>query len=283
MALKTRYPLAIRCPGGREVMERFGLRGEAPPKFDLEVVRPVADLMVTAHAPYSTGERRLSIADVDDAVREASIVHISEYIQTAVAELPNLQKINMHFSPKRWVYEDRTLVGDYDRLIDAVRRLADLASRRRLDLVLENNRAYWEGVPEDVSADRVDRDAQNAYFGVAPEEWMQVQKDVARPNVFLCLDTSHACTYAQSFVDLEVRQKTMRAYLDAGDALQHIHWNGNDLATNRGRRDMHLCIGTDTLPVDLHRAILGWNATLLLEHFYSVAELEAELRFIEGL
>ena len=283
MALKPLYPLAIRCPGRWEVMERFGLRAEAPPKLDLEVVRPVADLMVTAHAPYSAGERRLSIADVDDAVREASIARISEYIETAAAELPNLQKINMHFSPKRWVYKDLTLVGDYDRLIDAIRRLADLASRHRLDLVLENNRAYWDGVPEDMPADRVDRDAQNAYFGVAPEEWMQVQKDVDRPNVFLCLDTSHACTHAQSFVDLEMRRKTMMTYLDAGDALQHIHWNGNDLETNRGRNDMHLCIGADTLPVDLHRAIKRLNATLLLEHFYSVAELEAELRFIERL
>ena len=278
-----RYPLSISPKAGPEVMARFGLGAEAPTQLNPDVVDPIVDFVVTAHAPYSAGRYRLSIADVDDAVREDSIGQIAAYVAAAADRFPNLKKVNMHCSPKRWVYADRTLVGEYGRLIDAVRQLAAVAARHRLELVVENNRAYWEGVPEDVPADQVDRSVQNDYFGVAPGEWQQIQQDVDRSNVYLCLDPSHACTHAHTVVDLEKRRGVMRAYLEAGDALQHFHWNGNDLASNRGRQDTHMCIGTDTLPVDFHRAIKGWNATLLLEHFYSVEELERELTFIEGL
>ena len=283
MDVGTRYSLSISAKAGREVLDRFGLKVEAPTRLDSKAVDPVADLVVTAHAPYSDSGGRFSIADVDDGIREADIEKIAVYIKEAVERFPNLRKVNMHCSPKRWVYEDRVLVGEYGRLIDAVRRLARVASSHGLELVVENNRAYWEGVSEDVSADQVDRSEQNEYLGVMPEEWRQIQQDVDRSNVFLCLDPSHACTYAHISTDLDKRSEVMMAYLKAGDTLQHVHWNGNDLETNVGRQDTHMCIGTDSLPVEFHRAIKGWDATLLLEHFYSVEELEAELAYIEAL
>lgn len=279
----TRYPLSIQFKAGREVMERFGMMTEAPTRLVLEAVDVVADRVVSAHAPYSTGCARLSIADLDDAVREVSIDQLGRYIEAAATLFPNLQKVNMHSSPRRWVSGGRTLVGDYDRLIDGVRHLAGIAGRYGLELVLENNRTYWEGVPGRVPADRVNREAQNEYFGTAPEEWMQIQADVDRSNVFLCLDPSHACTYAHTFVEVEKRRERMMAFLNAGEALRHVHWNGNDLESVKGRQDMHMCIGADTLPRAFHRAVKGLDATLLLEHFYSVEELEAELGFIERL
>ena len=80
--------------------------------------------------------------------------------------------------------------------------------------MLENNRAYWEGVSDDLSPDQVDREAQNEYFGVEPEEWAQIQKDVNRAHVFLCLDPSPACTYAHTFADIPKPEAVMMAYLN---------------------------------------------------------------------
>jgi len=278
------YPdLSIVWKAGCEVVDRFGLTIEAPTVLNPDVIDPIADVVLTAHAPYSDSLGRFSIGDVNDAVREDAIGKITNYIEEAVQRFPKLQKVNMHCSPKRWASETRPLAGDYERLIDAVRQLSDVAAKHNIELMLENNRAYWEDVSDDLSPDQVDRETQNDYFGVAPEEWRQIQKDVDRSNVFLCLDPSHACTYAQVFVENEKREAVMMAYLDAGDALQHFHWNGNDLLSPVGRKDSHMCIGTDTLPVAFHRRIKNWRATLLLEHFYSVEELDTELAYIQQL
>jgi sugar phosphate isomerase/epimerase len=278
------YPdLSISWKAGREVAERFGLMIEAPTVLDADVVDPLADFVLTAHAPYSGSEGRYSIADVNDTIRDASIGKIAAYIEDAAGRFPKLKKINMHCSPKYWASDERPLHGRYERLVDAVQQLAGVAGKFKLELMLENNRAYWEGVPDDLSVEQVDRSEQNGYFGVEPGEWRQIQKDVGRSNVFLCLDPSHACTYAQTFVELDEREAVMMAYLEAEDALQHVHWNGNDLVTNIGRQDSHYCIGTDTLPLEFHKQIKGWQATLLLEHFYSVEALETELAFIEQL
>ena len=54
---------------------------EAPTRLVLEAVDAVADRVVSAHAPYSTGCTRLSIADLDDAVREVSIDQLGRYIE----------------------------------------------------------------------------------------------------------------------------------------------------------------------------------------------------------
>lgn len=278
------YPdLSIVWKAGREVMDRFGLMAEAPTELKPTVVDPIADVVLTAHAPYSDSLGRFSIGDVNDAVRNDAIGKITDYIEEAVRRFPKLQKVNMHCSPKRWASETRPLEGDYERLIDAVRQLSKVAAKHGLLLMLENNRAYWEDVPDDLSPDKVDRTEQNDYFGTAPEEWRQIQQDVDRSNVFLCLDPSHACTYAHIFVENEKREAVMMAYLDAGDALQHVHWNGNDLISPVGRQDSHMCIGTDTLPLAFHQRIKGWRATLLLEHFYSPEELETELAYIQKL
>ena len=132
-------------------------------------------------------------------------------------------------------------------------------------------------------AAEVDREAQNVYFGVEPDEWIQIQQDVARDNVVLCLDTSHACTYAQTLSGVEERRMTMMKYLEAGEALRHLHWNGNDLLTNVGRDDTHMSLHEDDLPDELHARLRDWDATQLLEHWYGEDALEGELAYIKGL
>jgi hypothetical protein len=47
--------------------------------------------------------------------------------------------------------------------------------------------------------------------------------------------------------------------------------------------DSHANVGQGSLPIEMHRAIKGLDATLLLEHFYSIEELEEELEYIDRL
>jgi len=273
----------LPCRAGRDVLARYGFSAEAGTSLGDSASDDVADLVRSAHAPYSNGEGRLSIADVDDSLRESAIVEIEDYIDKAHVRFPNLEKINMHCSPKRWASETRPLTGDYTRLIDAIRRIGARAKTHGLVVVVENNRAYWEGVPEDQPADQVDRAAQNEYFGVEPDEWIGIHGDVDRPNVFLCLDTSHACTFAQAVTGEAKRKAIMLRYLEAGEALRHVHWNGNDLETNIGRRDTHMSLHEDVLPDELHARLKSWDATLLLEHWKGEPALEDELAYIDAL
>ena len=275
--------LLLPYGAGREVLERYGFGVEAPTSLKDPAIDPVADLVVSAHALYSKDGIRLSIADVDDSRRSASIAEIVAYIEAAVSRFPNLRQINMHASPKRFLYEQFMLLGDYARLIDAIREIATTAAKHGLNIVVENNRAYWDGVPDDTEAETVDRREQNDYFATAPEEWRQVQIDVDRPNVSLCLDTSHACTYAQTVENLAEREAIMMRYLEAGDALKHFHWNGNDLLTNAGRQDKHFSLHEDSLPEILHARIKTWEGTRLLEHWYGEEKLEGELKYIGTL
>jgi sugar phosphate isomerase/epimerase len=275
--------LLLPCRAGRDVLTQHGFRAEAGTKLSDPSIVGVEDLVVSAHAPYNNKDGRLSIADVNDGLRETSISEIEAYVEAAQSLFPNLAQINMHCSPKRWASETRPLSGDYDRLIDAIRRIAEGAGKYGLRVVVENNRAYWEGVPDDQPADEVDRDAQNDYFGIEPEEWAGIQRDVDRPNVFLCLDTSHACTHTQTVTDPAEREDMMFRYLDAGDGLRHFHWNGNDLQTTAGRQDKHFSLHEDNFPDDLHARIKSWEGTHLLEHWYSEEALTQELAFIDGL
>jgi hypothetical protein len=65
--------------------------------------------------------------------------------------------------------------------------------------------------------------------------------------------------------------------------IRHVHWSDNYLYDTRGRNDSHASVGQGSLPIEMHRAIKGLDATLLLEHFYSIEELEEELEYIDRL
>ena len=129
----------------------------------------------------------------------------------------------------------------------------------------------------------MDWTGRNECFGASPEEWAQVCEDVDRPNVGLCLDSSHACTYAHSFADPGKRTERVLAFLTVPHLIRHVHWNDNYLYDVRGRTDSHAVLGKGSLPIELHRGIKRLDATVVLEHFYSIEELEEELGFIEGL
>jgi sugar phosphate isomerase/epimerase len=279
-----KYPLSAPLRVGVENLKRLNLTVEAGTSLNLTELEPFYDRIISAHAPFGKDGMRLNIAATDDDFRQMSLNYIIDYIDTA-RHLPNLKKINMHCAPKQWKAGGQTggQVGDYDRLIDGIRQVAAFADEHGFEVVVENNRAYWDSIADDVSAAEADRREMNEYFGTAPEEWIQIGEDINRPNVSLCLDPSHSCTYAQIFPDSEKRVEVMMAYLAKPELLGHVHWNDNDLFGVQGRQDSHLCIGKGSLPIEFHRTIKGLDATLLLEHFYSIEELEAELVYIDEL
>ncbi len=73
------------------------------------------------------------------------------------------------------------------------------------------------------------------------------------------------------------------SFLSIPELIKHVHWNDNYLYEARGRNDSHALLGKGTLPLEMHKAIKSLEATILLEHFYSIEELEKELEFIASL
>jgi sugar phosphate isomerase/epimerase len=73
------------------------------------------------------------------------------------------------------------------------------------------------------------------------------------------------------------------AFLKRPELIRHVHWSDNYLYDNRGRKDSHLSVGKGTLPKHLHEQIKKLDATILLEHFHGIAELEEELKYIDQL
>ena len=284
-----RHPL-VATVDAFDHIERLGLNGNAGTTLtnEVEAMNAFSQVLVSGHAPSSlqVGSKiRGNIASTDDEFRDMSIRTILDYVDVA-QRYPHLKLVNMHFAPKRWIDEtlDQYQTGTYDRLIDGVRQIAAFAERRGIQIVLENNCAYFElnGIADDVPAEKMDWADKNEYYGVSPEEWTQICEDVDRPNVGLCLDTSHACTYAHIFPE-DRRRERMMAFLAKPHLIRHVHWSDNYLYDTRGRNDSHVSVGRGSLPTELHRGVKRLDAVILLEHFYTIDELEQELEYVTAL
>lgn len=241
-------------------------------------VAPWEGLVQSLHLHYADAIGRLNIAALEDARRDASLDNMRQGL--AAARELGICKVVMHNAPRFW---DGQTVGDYDRLVNSLQRLADETLAEGTLICVENNRTYWDGCDPLTPVDRIDRTGINVYFADTPESWSRLVRDVARSNVRLCLDTSHAVTCAQRLPSLDARLEMMHAYLDAGEWIAHVHWNGNYLLDNRGRRDQHLSLHVDAIPLDVHRRVSKLNASLLLERPIDAATLMAEMAFIQQL
>ena len=280
----TKYPLAVPMGAGRETITRLGMTTESKIGQSIEDMRALSDLMSSAHAPTQKDGLRLNVGATDAEFREESIAEMLQFVETA-RQFPRVKKVNMHPGPKRWRDPEQTRgrCGDYGLQIDGIRRVADHAAARGLELVIENTNANFDGVADDTGADEIDWSERNQSFGSSPEDWMQIALDVDRPNVGLCLDSSHTCTYAHTFSDHDRRREAVMAFVSRPELIRHVHWNDNYLYDTRGRNDSHAVLGRGTLPLDMHRAIKSLDATIVIEHFYSVEDLEEELDFIGRL
>ena len=279
-----KHPLSAPVFAGLETLKSFGLLAESSMLDDIRVPDDYADVLISAHAPATAPDgSRLNIAATDDDFREMSIGIITKYIDDA-SRYPKVKQVNIHFAPRKWLDESQKAgqEGDYDLLIDGVRRIAAYADMQDIEIVMENGNAYWKDIDESVEPEELDWTTRNRYFGSAPEHWIEVCEDVDRDNVGLCLDSSHTCTYAQTFPESQ-REERVLAFLKKPDLIRHVHWSDNYLYDKRGRNDSHLSVGKGTLPTEMHRRIKRLDATILLEHFYTVEELKEELEYIDLL
>ena len=280
----TKYPLSAPAEAGSDNLRRLGLNTELGYESLDEEIAAFGDIAVSGHTPLYDGEIRLNIAATDADFQRMSIDKMLAYTDR-VKDLPRFKQLNIHPAPKQWVSETQASSheGDYGLMMDAIREIADYAARWGLELVLENNTNRWTGIADDLPPNEVDWGDKTIMFGSGPEEWIQICEEADRPNVALCLDSSHACTYAHTFSDHEQRVAVVMKYVSRPELLKHVHWNDNYLYDARGRNDSHAVLGKGTLPVELHRAIKGLDATLMIEHFYTIEELEEELGYISRL
>jgi sugar phosphate isomerase/epimerase len=280
----TKHPPAAPITVGLHDLARLELNTESPASLSSDDLRPFADLIVSCHAPSGADGQRLNVASKDDEFREWSINQLLLYVER-VGQLPKLKKVIVHPPRQQTFDENQDLVeqGAYERLIDSIKRLGEFARGLGLDLLLENQTRRFTGITDDMPASQIDWSGRNLNFASAPEEWIKICEDVDHPNVGLCLDSSHACTFAQTADDFQVREELVLAFLSKPHLIRHVHWSDNYLFDARGRQDSHLLIGKGSLSQEVHRTIKGLDATVLLEHYYSLPELEEELEFIRNL
>ena len=269
---------------GLEDLNRLGLVTEGQAHLTAPDYQPFAEIIVSGHGPYIEGGVRWNIAAVDDSFREESLATILSYFEM-VREFPRLKQVNLHFPPKLWRDErfPDGQRGDYGRMIDGFRGIAQAAAASGIEIVLENLNAFWEGIPAKASADSVDWTDRNESFGASPDEWIGICRDIDRDNVALCLDSSHVATFCHTIADEDQRTNAALSFLSAPEMVKHVHWNDNYLYDSRGRTDQHALLGKGTMPVELHKGIKRLDATLHIEHFYSIQELEDELEYIAAL
>lgn len=133
--------------------------------------------------------------------------------------------------------------GDYGRFVDAVTLLADEAGGNGLTICVENMPAPW---------------------GYSFQEWQRLPDDVDRPNVALCLDTSHAAQTTRCLAKTPAeREALLWAHLDVA-AIRHVHWSDDHLVDGRGEH-LHLSLGQGSLPRAFHQAVARLSATKSLE------------------
>ncbi len=269
----------------KDLLEQYDFGTEVGPELSPEKLDGILPRVRSAHAPWNDKTGRLNIAAVSPDYRAYSRQVITGFISRARAMLPRLELIVIHPAPRRW-WPDRRhegREGDYELLLEGLRRLAEHAQAAGLRLVLENNNRYWENANHELTAECSSPSDNYSHFADNPEEWLQVWRDVGRDNFGLCLDPAHAVTWAHTIDDPGRRAAGLMKYLDCPEAIRHVHWNDQYAFEKRGRVDQHLCIGTGSIPKEMHRRIKGLKASLLLEHFHGSDALEAELDYIAGL
>lgn len=283
-SLGLKYPLSCQIKAGLSNLNRLNLKVESSLGDDIENVEEFAELLISAHAPVTIGDMRLNYGATDKDFRNISINQIIAYIDAA-RRYPHVKQINMHPGPKRWLKPEQTQgrIGDYQLMIEAIRTISSHAQDYGLEIVVENNNAYWAGIPDSVEPDQIDWSTRNMLFGSSPEEWIEICEDVDMENVGLCLDSSHICTHAHTIPDKNERVSEVMKFLAKPQLIKHVHWNDNYIYDYRGRNDSHAVLGSGELPLEFHRTIKSLNATLLIEHFYTIEDLESELRFIRDL
>jgi len=270
----------------RDLVVRYGMRIEVCRKAEEAALEQAADLAYSVHMPWSEPEiGRLNYAAVDADFRRMCIEMIEGRIAFAAEHFPAARLVVIHGSPYRWAIHEHVggRTGDYELFIAGLRELAGFAGRHGLLLTLENNNAYWVNAAGEFCWESAVVSPDMRYFACSPQHWLQAYDDAAHENLKLCLDTAHACTYGHTIDDHGERAEALLSFLDRPEAIGHVHWNGHQAFEPQGRVDKHLCIGTGTIPSEMHRRVKYLGIPAVLEHFHGEEALVEELAYIDAL
>ena len=287
-------PILIPLKAGLAIMERYDLFCENGARWDDPLLEECAERVLTAHMPYEMeieGKKcRINLASPNEEFRKKSLEALEDYVR-GVSRAPNCMAVVSHPAPHFWSEDagekcEVREVGEYGHLIESLKHLSRLAQETGVVFVVENNRCPWSDIPLEEEFDHEKHHGKvHEYFATSPHEWARLPEDVGEVAFGLCLDTSHAVTYAQRF-PLAARQGILDLYLDlSNDRLWHVHWNDNFLETKKGRDDAHITLGKGSLSQEYHRAV--WETpsvkTWMLEHWTDENDLAFERRLIERL
>ncbi|MBQ7339022.1 MAG: sugar phosphate isomerase/epimerase [Clostridia bacterium] len=213
------------------------------------------------HLPYAN----LNLAALDDAWRQRSIETLKTAIDTGCCY--PVDRMVMHLMGIEALHGE--VVGNYERMIEGIRAVADYAATKKIILCLENQALHM---------------AHRKAYGSMAEEWFQIYTDVCRDNVMLTLDTSHAATGAATKESAQERFAYLYEYLKHPEWIGRVHWSDAKL-TNREAFmcDMHLIPGEGDLPLDFHRAIKRLDVIKTLEQKRPEADVLRGLAFIEAI
>lgn len=214
------------------------------------------------HLPYS----KLNLADINEDIRRKSIKVMSEGIDFG-CQYP-LDRMVLHTTGIE-IDINGNKVGDYENLIDSLRKLCDHAKQKNIILCFEN--------ALDTATTKL------VYWGVSAESWFNILKDVNHPNAMLTLDTSHAVVAAHRNNNPEKRLEELYAFLEKPDLIGRIHWSDSCLYSDKGKSDMHLIPGAGDLPKEFHQEINALPVTKLLEQNCSEDDVLQALEFISSL
>lgn len=214
------------------------------------------------HLPYNG----VNFASVDEAERQRGLAFVKIAVDTG-SRYP-VDRFVMHPCGIMSIKGEKT--GEYGFLIDSLREIADYAAGKGFMICLENQ-LYKP--PE-----------QRVVFACHSEEWFQLYRDVARPNVKLTFDSSHAASCAGEEPTDEKRLAALWKYLEHPDYIGRFHWSDSCLTNGKSLfNDMHLVPGQGDLPKEFHQAILKHSAVKLLEQRCTSEEVAAGLEFISSL
>ncbi|MBI3974622.1 MAG: sugar phosphate isomerase/epimerase [Chloroflexi bacterium] len=277
----TRYSMLTIAETDPALLVELGLGVEGSIKANGDVVLPehASPYLVSVHLPYSLDGRRFNVGASDEAVRRGAIESVKAAIDRA--KLLGAQRGIIHpMGISRW---DGSMEATWEQTVAGLVEVVDHARATGFQLCLENNVHYWDGIPDETLPEQADRGATNHIFGSTPAEWRDLWRAVGREELRLCLDTSHAATYAARSSDPAKAEQLLGEFLAQPELIAHVHWSDSWLCDPRGRRDAHLPVGTGTLPRAFHARVKALDATKHLEHKATPPQLRAELTFIEGL
>ena len=232
-------------------------------KIDLEAYAP---FVKTVHLPYSGANGFLNLGAFDDAWRLESIECIKTAIDMSVRY--NVTKAILH--PCCFLEKEHQKVGEYSRMIDAMREIFDYAAKAKLVICLENQVLRHPDI--------------RVIVGTSAAEWRQLPIDIGKSNVALCLDTSHASSVAAHAETPEARIKVLWDFFKEPESITHFHWSDARVINGEAKyQDMHLVPGTGDIPLELHKAIAKHPGSKLLEQRSTEDACAAGLTFIASL